>query len=57
MYSENYTKSLTENVKKFLLHQPGETGKVEAFTIEKKEDWIDWTTPTLTDDTKIYQTE
>jgi hypothetical protein len=56
LYSENYTKSLTENVKKFLFHQAGETGKIEAGTVLKATDWIDWTTPTLTDDTKLYET-
>jgi hypothetical protein len=56
-YSEKYTQSLTENVKKFLLHQPGETGKIEAGTTVPRADWIDWTTPTLENDTKIYDTK
>jgi hypothetical protein len=54
LYSENYTKSLTENIKKFLFHQPGETGKIEAGTTVPRADWIDWTTPTLENDTKLY---
>ena len=57
VYSENYTKSLTENVKKFLFHQTGETGKIEAGTTEPTANWIDWTAPTLEDDTKLYVTE
>ncbi|MBN1604654.1 MAG: hypothetical protein JW915_23800 [Chitinispirillaceae bacterium] len=57
IYSENYTKSLTACVNKFLLHQSGETGKIEAGTHEEKKDWIDWTTPTLVDDTDIYETD
>jgi hypothetical protein len=56
LYSENYTKSLTENINKFLFHKPGETGKFEAGTTEKTTDWIDWTAPTLEDDTKLYET-
>ncbi len=56
LYSENYTKSLTENIKKFLFHQSGETGKIEAGTTVPRADWIDWTAPTLENDTKLYET-
>ncbi len=56
-YTENFTKSLTENIKKFLLHQPGETGKIEPGSDTlKTTDWIDWTAPTLADDTDLYKT-
>jgi hypothetical protein len=56
-YSENYSNSLTANVKKFLLHQPVDTGKIEAGFVENRTNWIDWTAPTLEDDTKLYVTE
>jgi hypothetical protein len=56
-YSEKYTASLTANVKKFLLHQPAETGNIDAGTVEKTTDWIDWTAPTLIDDTDLYETD
>jgi hypothetical protein len=56
-YSENYTASLTANIKKFLLHQPAETGKIDAGIVEKTTDWIDWTAPTLIDDTDLYETD
>ena len=57
IYSENYTKSLTACVNKFLLHKDGETGKIEAGTHVEKKDWIDWTAPPLEDDTDIYTTD
>jgi len=56
-FSDKYMNSLTANVKKFLLHQPGETGKIEAGTTLNKSDWIDWTAPTLADDTNLYDTD
>lgn len=56
-YSEKYTASLTANLKKFLLHQTGETGEIEAVTVEKTTDWIDWIAPTLIDDTDLYETD
>lgn len=56
-HSDKLNNDLAENVKKFLLHQAGTTGKIEAGTTYSRADWIDWTAPTLEDDTDLYDTK
>ena len=57
-YTNNFTDMLIKNIHKFLLHQPAETGGiVKGSGTLKEKDWIDWTAPTLEDDTDLYETE
>lgn len=55
-YAENFTDLLIKNITKFLNHQPAETGKfVTGPGTLNRADWIDWTAPTLDNDTEIYE--
>jgi hypothetical protein len=57
-YAENFTDLLIKNIAKFLNHEPAETGDFVAGpgTLNRAE-WIDWTAPTLENDTDIYETD
>jgi hypothetical protein len=57
-YAENFTDLLIKNITKFLKHEPAETGEFVAGpgTLNRN-DWIDWTAPTLENDTDIYETD
>lgn len=57
-YAENFTDLLMKNITKFLKHEPAETGEFVAGpgTLNRN-DWIDWTVPTLENDTDIYETD
>ncbi|MBN1576182.1 MAG: carboxypeptidase regulatory-like domain-containing protein [Chitinispirillaceae bacterium] len=57
-YTSNFTDMLIKNITKFLNHQPAETGGiVPGSGTLNKSDWIDWTAPTLEDDTDVYGTD
>ncbi|MCX7726470.1 MAG: hypothetical protein N2053_06445, partial [Chitinispirillaceae bacterium] len=54
-YTSNFTDMLIKNITKFLKHQAAETGGiVPGSGTLNKSDWIDWTTPTLEDDSDLY---
>lgn len=57
-YTSNFTDPLLKNITKFLKHESAETGGIVAGSsgTVPRADWIDWTAPTLEDDTKIYVT-
>lgn len=54
-YTDNFTEPLVQNITRFLKHENAETGKIEAGATFSRTDWIDWTTPTLDNDTDIYE--
>jgi hypothetical protein len=56
-YTDNFTDPLIKNVTRFLKHETAETGKIEPGATLPRADWIDWTAPTLENDTKIYETQ
>lgn len=56
-YVDAFTDQLIKNITKFLNHESAETGAITPGTNINKSDWIDWTTPTLEDDTDLYSTE
>lgn len=57
-YTSNFTDQLIKNITRFLKHETAETGGIVAGSggTVTRSDWIDWTAPTLEDDTKIYIT-
>lgn len=54
-YTDNFTEPLVQNITRFLKHENAETGKIEAGATFSRTDWIDWTSPTLDNDTDIYE--
>jgi hypothetical protein len=56
-YTSNFTDPLIKNMTRFLKHESAVTGGIVAGSgTLTRSDWIDWTAPTLENDTKLYDT-